>query len=384
MNLALYIHWPFCKKKCPYCDFNSHVRDAVDHTRYRNALLTELHHMHTLMPKATLTSIFFGGGTPSLMQPETAHALIEEAKQLWPTQNTPPIEITLEANPTSVEAETFPAFRDAGINRVSLGIQSLRAESLSFLGREHSAEEALQALEYAKKHFTRFNFDLIYALPNQTVKSWDAELREALHYAGGHMSLYQLTIEPKTAFHTAYFGKKAFTLPNESEAAELYEQTQHVMNTAGLPAYEISNHARAGEESQHNLSYWRSDAYIGIGPGAHGRIKIAMGWASTLTYKTPERWLERVERDGHALEDITEITPEERMEEKLLMGLRLNEGLPLSRFTEEEYAHLNTRLKPHALDALIGAELLTVTPTHWHTAAKGRLVLNSIIETLLT
>lgn len=410
-RLALYIHWPFCKKKCPYCDFNSHVREEVDHARYRRALLAELHHMHSLMPDAALSSIFFGGGTPSLMHPDTTAALIDAAKTLWPVhpssvqaqRNNESLEITLEANPTSVEASRFAAFRDAGVNRLSLGIQSLRPESLAFLGREHSADEALSALDVAKTYFERYSFDLIYALPHQTPTAWQAELREALQHAGGHLSLYQLTIEPNTAFHTAYFGKKSFTLPDESSAAALYEHTQAIMEEAGLPAYEISNHARSGQASHHNLSYWRSDAYIGIGPGAHGRIlktnnpsgienrpdraTAPAGHAETFatrTYKTPERWVEIVERDGHAIEEMTPITPEERMEEKLLMGLRLTEGLPLSRFTPEERAHLDARINMRSLSMLEQTGLLTRSPTHWHITAKGKLVLNSIIETLLT
>lgn len=427
-GMALYIHWPFCKKKCPYCDFNSHVRADVDHARYRNALLTELRAMHAQMPDAELSSIFFGGGTPSLMQPETAHALIEEAQRLWPSisgrrerrnnaHNGGSIEITLEANPTSVEAETFAHFREAGVNRVSLGIQSLRPESLAFLGREHTAGEALAALERAAAQFDRYSFDLIYALPGQTEASWEQELREALRHAGGHMSLYQLTIEPNTAFHTAYFGKKAFILPDETTAAALYETTQRVMEEAGLPAYEISNHARPGEASRHNLSYWRSDAYIGIGPGAHGRMagladmpaaaavprSEGMGTGasqgkvakhplreqrvptifSTRTFKTPERWVERVETYGHGIEENIPITPEERMEEKLLMGLRLSEGLPLARFTPEERAHLDARVSLSRLNALATEGLLTTSATHWHTTPKGRLVLNAIIESLL-
>ncbi len=381
--VALYIHWPFCKKKCPYCDFNSHVREGVDHARYRRALLAELRHMHRLMPEAQLGSIFFGGGTPSLMQPETAHALIEEAKRLWPHSSSQQPEITLEANPTSVEAEIFGLFKQAGINRVSLGIQSLRDDSLAFLGREHSSREALAALDHAKTHFTRYSFDLIYALPGHTPESWEQELRSALQHAGGHLSLYQLTIEPNTAFHTAYFGKKAFTLPDEDTAAILYERTQEVMEAAGLPAYEISNHAKPGEASRHNLSYWRSDAYIGIGAGAHGRIQTPDNY-TTRTLKSPERWLEAVERQGHALEEMLPITAEERMEEKLLMGLRLTEGLPLSRFTAEERSHLDARINPRNLQSLIAEGLLNVSDTHWHTTPKGRLVLNSIIESLLT
>jgi putative oxygen-independent coproporphyrinogen III oxidase len=383
-TFALYIHWPFCKKKCPYCDFNSHVRAEVNHARYRAALLSELRTMHQLMPEYRLGSIFFGGGTPSLMLPDTAANLIDEACRLWTYHED--IEITLEANPTSVEAETFPAFKQAGINRVSLGIQSLDDQELAFLGREHSAHEALHALEYAQQTFTRFNFDLIYALPGHTPDQWEISLRTALTYAGGHLSLYQLTIEPNTAFHTAYFGKRAFALPEEEQAARLYEITQSVMDEAGLPAYEISNHACVGEESRHNLSYWRSDPYIGIGPGAHGRMMLEKESIchATQTFKTPERWLDAVERGGHGIEEITAVSATERMEEKLLMGLRLSEGFPLARLNAEEHVALKQQLDPACLIAMSDAGLLQITDTHWHATAQGKLVLNSLLATLLT
>lgn len=450
--LALYIHWPFCKKKCPYCDFNSHVRDTVDHDAWRTALLTELRHMHSLAPNHTLTSIFFGGGTPSLMHPSTAEALIDEATRLWPTHTTsslslatasaeqmrgrgeakgegaePPvrakrephtIEITLEANPTSVESSTFPDFKSAGVNRVSLGIQSLREPSLKFLGREHSAPEALRALDHARTHFPRHSFDLIYALPGQSLSDWETELTEALQYAGDHLSLYQLTIEPNTMFHHSYHVKKAFRLPEDALAADLYALTQQIMESHGLPAYEISNHARPGQESRHNLSYWKGHAYIGIGPGAHGRLHVysptlrpnAATAASrsggvngqgpegaeppvhasrepqitaTLTHKTPERWLDAVAARGHGMEPTTVLTMQERVEERLMTGLRLACGLDLTSLTEEERHHLESHTSKPLLDLLTGEGLLEITPTHWRTTERGKLLLNGILNQLL-
>ena len=339
---ALYVHWPFCKKKCPYCDFNSHVRDGVDHAAWRKALLRELHYWHAQLPNLTISSIFFGGGTPSLMQPETVAALIAETKRLWPA--TAECEITLEANPTSVEAQKFKELRAAGVNRVSLGVQSLKTESLTFLGREHSASEALAAIELAANIFPRYSFDLIYALPNQTAAAWRAELREALAYARGHLSLYQLTIEQNTAFHHAYHIGKEFILPEENLAAELYLVTQEMMADAGMPAYEISNYAASGEESRHNLSYWRGEAYLGIGPGAHGRVDLNGIRYATNTLKSPERWLEAVNRQGHGLEEKLTLSIAERAEEKILMGLRLcEEGVPFARFLPNEKAYLDQR-----------------------------------------
>lgn len=340
--LAIYIHWPFCKKKCPYCDFNSHVREGVDQAAWREALLAELRYWHTHTPQHEVVSIFFGGGTPSLAPPTTIAALIDEVHRLWRTA--PDIEITMEANPTSVEAANFHAVRAAGVNRVSLGVQSLRAESLAFLGREHDVGEALAAVKLAADIFPRYSFDLIYALPNQTVPVWEAELREALQYARNHLSLYQLTIEPNTAFHHAYHVAKSFHVPDEECAAQLYETTQEIMEAAGMPAYEISNHARASHESRHNLAYWRGEEYLGIGPGAHGRIRFQVAgssnsptgtrhlapdsWHATHTLKSPERWLQHVQQHGHGLEEVTALNTTERAEENLMMGLRLlHEGV---------------------------------------------------------
>lgn len=406
---ALYVHWPFCKKKCPYCDFNSHVREEVDHQAWRAALVRELGYWHARAPQMRIQSIFFGGGTPSLMQPETVAAVIEEAQRLWGLDAD--VEITLEANPTSVEAEKFQAFRAAGVNRVSLGVQSLRQESLAFLGREHGAREALDAVELAAAIFPRYSFDLIYALPQQTAQQWEAELREALAYARGHVSLYQLTIEENTAFYHAYHVRRAFQLPQEQLAADLYQVTDAVMREAGMPAYEISNYAAAGHESRHNLAYWRGDAYVGVGPGAHGRVDLCGGITptppdacaaardgtlrgimdrqeltriATRTLKSPERWLEHVQSMGHGLEEETALTCEERAEEKLLMGLRLvREGARFDRLRADEWAYLDALWADGRLQHLQQLKLLQVTPEALFATAQGQLVLNRVIQELL-
>lgn len=370
--LALYIHWPFCKAKCPYCDFNSHVRDTVDTERWQRALLQELAYFAALMPDVQLRTIFFGGGTPSLMPPTVAAALIERAKQLFPLAEE--LEITLEANPTSVEAEKFRAFRDAGVNRVSLGVQSLREAQLAFLGREHSAREALAAVELAAQTFSRYSFDLIYALPDQSLADWQAELEEALTYSRGHLSLYQLTIEPGTAFHHLYHARKAFALPPDSLAADLFRLTQDITEEAGYPAYEISNHAAIGQECRHNLAYWTGQAYIGIGPGAHGRLFDGKHWQATQCVKSPERWLSQVEAAGHGIEQQSIIPPAERREEQLITGLRLRAGV-----TEELAAHQ----QPDALERLIAQGLLSRQNGYVHATDAGRLVLNAVLDQLL-
>ena len=372
--LAVYIHWPFCKSKCPYCDFNPPVREGVDASAWQRALLAELDYMAARMPGYEITSIFFGGGTPSLMPPELAAALIARCKQHWRARDA--IEITLEANPTSVEAEKFRGFRDAGVNRVSLGVQSLRAEELTFLGREHSVGEARHAMELAADLFPRWSFDLIYARPNQTVEAWEEELREALQLAGKHLSLYQLTIEPGTAFYHAYHAKQAFTLPDEDPAAILFERTQELMEEAGLPAYEISNHATPGEASRHNLAYWQGLPYVGIGPGAHGRLAQGGQRIATATLKSPERWLEAVNKNGHGLEVDGALDSTAALEEKLMMGLRLREGITLR---EGEFA----LLQQDVIAKLVGLELLEHTGTHLRATPQGWLLLNPLIGELL-
>jgi putative oxygen-independent coproporphyrinogen III oxidase len=323
MARALYIHWPFCLAKCPYCDFNSHVREAVDVDLWREALLADMRYEARLAGGEALTSIFFGGGTPSLMPPALVECLLAEAQQLWGFDQN--IEITLEANPSSVEAAKFADLATAGINRVSLGLQALDDEALQFLGRLHDAAEGLAALEVAQQTFTRVNFDLIYARPGQRAADWHAELARAIALGTTHLSLYQLTIEPGTRFETLV-REQAFTPLDDEHAADLFELTRALITSAGLPAYEISNHARPGEESRHNLAYWRYQDYVGIGPGAHGRRS---GYA-TVRHRKPENWLSAVARNRHGLAEERQLGEREQASEAMLMGLRLAEGVDLA------------------------------------------------------
>ncbi len=376
--LGLYIHWPFCLSKCPYCDFNSHVREKIDQKRWQAALLKELEYVAPYTKPHSLVSLFFGGGTPSLMDPECVGSLIEKAKSLF--SSTTSLEVTLEANPSTVEAKKFDAFAKAGVNRLSLGVQSLRDDALSFLGRKHSAKDALKALEIAKTYFPRFSFDLIYARPHQTSASWKAELQEALQYAAGHLSLYQLTIEPQTAFATRMSRGEQMTL-GDDPAATLYHLTERLMTEAGLPAYEVSNYARPGQECRHNLLYWNFEDYIGIGPGAHGRITQDGIKYATYHYKAPETWLEAVEKKGHGLESMQPLSKEERLQEVTLMGLRLTQGLSLKRLFEETGLTLDEAYQN--LSVLEREGLLFRTPTHLIPSFDGRLRLNGLISFLL-
>lgn len=322
MARALYIHWPFCLKKCPYCDFNSHVRDGVDHAAWQRALVADMRHEAALAGGKPLTSIFFGGGTPSLMPPALVAHLLAEAERLWGFADG--IEVTLEANPSSVEAAAFGDLAAAGINRVSLGLQALDDGALRFLGRLHDVGEGLAALEIAQRHFVRVSFDLIYARPGQSTGEWQAELERALTFGTDHLSLYQLTIEANTRFATdVRLGH--FTPLDDDPAAELFELTRAITAEAGLPAYEVSNHARPGQESRHNLTYWRYRDYCGIGPGAHGR----RGGVAILRHKKPENWLAAVAEQGHGIREDTALSPATRASEALLMGLRLSEGVSL-------------------------------------------------------
>jgi putative oxygen-independent coproporphyrinogen III oxidase len=322
--LALYIHWPFCVSKCPYCDFNSHVRDGVDQDRWRDALLTDLAHEAGLTQGRRLGSIFFGGGTPSLMPPATVATLIKAADRHWGLM--PDCEITLEANPSSVEAARFADLAAAGVNRVSLGLQALEDEALAFLGRAHSVREGLAALDTAQANFARVSFDLIYARPDQLLAAWEAELARAIGFGTEHLSLYQLTIEPGTRFATLA-AKGDLVIPDGDAAADLFEATRAITAAAGLPAYEISNHARPGAESRHNLTYWRYHDYAGVGPGAHGR----RGGLATLRHKKPENWLTALDRNGHGLVQEDRLDRATQAVEALLMGLRLDEGIDLAR-----------------------------------------------------
>jgi putative oxygen-independent coproporphyrinogen III oxidase len=323
--LALYVHWPFCVSKCPYCDFNSHVREQVDQAAWRDALLADLAHEAAMLPGRRLGSIFFGGGTPSLMPPETVAAVIAAAERHWGFE--PGVEITLEANPSSVEAARFADLAKAGVNRVSLGLQALDDAALRFLGRAHGVAEGLAALETAQRVFDRVSFDLIYARPNQTLGDWEAELEKALSFGTEHLSLYQLTIEPGTRFATL-FEKGQLAAYDPDAAADLFEATRAMTAAAGLPAYEVSNHAQPGAESRHNLIYWRYGDYAGVGPGAHGR----RGGLATVRHKKPENWIAAVARNGHGLSQEDPLTPQEQATEALVMGLRLHEGIDLARF----------------------------------------------------
>ena len=321
--LALYVHWPFCVSKCPYCDFNSHVRDVVDQDTWRKALLADLAHEAAVLPGRRLGSIFFGGGTPSLMPPATVAAVIDAATSAWAPVDD--VEITLEANPSSVEAARFADLAAAGVNRVSLGLQALDDAALGFLGRAHGVDEGLAALAIAQREFRRVSFDLIYARPGQSVAAWEAELARALGFGTEHLSLYQLTIEPGTRFATLA-AKGQLTMPDEDAAADLWEVTQSLTAAAGLPRYEVSNHARPGAESRHNLAYWRYTDYAGVGPGAHGR----RGGLATLRHKKPENWIAAVERNGSGLQEETPLSGTEVAMERLVMGLRMTEGIDLA------------------------------------------------------
>jgi putative oxygen-independent coproporphyrinogen III oxidase len=331
-GFGLYVHWPFCLSKCPYCDFNSHVRHVqIDEARYVNAFLQEIRHRADLLEGRTVASIFFGGGTPSLMQPTTAAAIIDGIARHWPLAAD--IEVTLEANPTSVEAERFKGYRLAGVNRLSLGVQALNDADLSALGRRHSADEALRALAIAQAVFARSSFDLIYARPGQSLAAWRAELASALDRAAGHLSLYQLTIEPDTVFDSLYRAGK-LRLPDADKSRDFWDLTQEITALRNYPAYEISNHARSGEESRHNLIYWRYGEYAGIGPGAHGRLQLGKNRVAQATEKIPEKWLDQVERSGNGLVEHIPLSVEQAGDEFLLMGLRLSEGIDPVRFEE--------------------------------------------------
>ncbi len=374
-GFGLYVHWPFCLAKCPYCDFNSHVARSVDQAGFRDALLGELDYTADLRSGMPLRSIFFGGGTPSLMPAETVAAIIDRAVHRYGAEDD--LEVTLEANPTSVEADRFEAYAAAGVNRVSLGVQSLRDADLKALGRQHTAAEALAALKVARTRFDRVSFDLIYARMGQSAADWQAELGEALALAPDHLSLYQLTLEEGTPFRALYEAGQ-LSVPNQEECAAQYELTQDLCGAAGLAAYEVSNHARPGAESRHNLVYWRYGEYAGVGPGAHGRLAIDGAVTATLTEKDPQRWLEVVGRTGHGLVRREVIDAEDQATEYLLMGLRLSEGISQAR-----YEKLGGRALPALVKRrLMGDGLLAEAGDRLAATDAGRLVLNQVIAEL--
>lgn len=375
IGFGLYVHWPYCLAKCPYCDFNSHVhRGVIDHARFAEALTRELRYFADRTPGRVVTSVFFGGGTPSLMPPETVGRVLDAAASEWTLAKD--VEITLEANPTSAEAGNFNGYHAAGVNRVSVGIQALNDADLKSLGRQHSVEEALNAFRMAARIFPQTSFDLIYARPRQSINEWRAELSRALEEQQGHMSLYQLTIEPDTAYAALHANGK-LVVPGDDLAADLYDVTQELTDAAGLPAYEVSNHAWAGRQSRHNVLYWRYGEYAGIGPGAHSRLVNGDGARAGLsTIRDPNSWLKRVEETGHGVEDETSISAEESLRENLLMSLRLNDGINLADF--------ETGINRDAMRKLVDYGLL-MDPADGRlaTTPSGRKVLNSVIRELV-
>ena len=382
---GIYIHWPFCLSKCPYCDFNSHVAAAIDQDVWRRSLLAELDYFAAETKDRPVTSIFFGGGTPSLMDPATTQALLERIAARWPVAET--VEITLEANPGTIDAQRFRDFRSAGINRLSMGLQALNDADLRFLGRRHDVAQALNAVGLAREIFPRMSFDLIYARPGQTPAAWEAELRQALQMAADHLSLYQLTIEEGTAFHPAH-ARGDFILPDEDTAAELFDLTQSLCESQGLPAYEVSNHAKLGAECRHNLLYWQGDDYLGVGPGAHGRLSQGTTTAALRQYRAPERWLAEVAKQGHGTQERLPLEWGQRRDELVMMGLRLTQGLAAGDFQQKTGVALGQALDPTGL-----AEMIEDGFAEWtgggvgrgalRATTKGRPVLNALIGRLL-
>nr|WP_321249905.1 radical SAM family heme chaperone HemW [uncultured Ruegeria sp.] len=375
-GFGLYVHWPFCEAKCPYCDFNSHVSRNIDQKQWLEAFLAELNRSAAETPGRVLNTIFFGGGTPSLMAPETVAGVIEQARSLWHPSNS--LEITLEANPGSVEAGRFAAYRDAGVNRISMGIQALNDEDLRRLGRIHTVAEAQAAFDIARHCFDRVSFDLIYARQHQTLEVWKSELTEALGMAVDHLSLYQLTIEEGTAFGDRYAVGKLRGIPEDDSAADMYLATQEICEAHGLPAYEISNHARTDAESRHNLIYWRYGDYVGIGPGAHGRLTLSGQKMATETYLSPTKWLTAA-LSGNGEKSRTALSSKDQANEYLLMGMRIAEGLDMDRFATLSKAPLN----PDKLDELESYGMIRRDQNRLFATKDGRAVLNAVIRELL-
>lgn len=375
-GFGLYIHWPFCEAKCPYCDFNSHVSKFIDQKQWLNSYLAELDRTASLTPNRVLNSVFFGGGTPSLMAPETVSAILDKVAALWPQAND--LEVTLEANPSSVEAGRFRGFHQAGVNRISMGIQALNDNDLKRLGRIHSVQEAFDAFDIARTEFERVSFDLIYARQDQTLEHWSKELRQALSMAIDHLSLYQLTIEQGTAFGDRYNRGGLRGLPSDDTAADMYLATQDICAEFDMPAYEVSNHAKIGSESRHNLIYWRYGDYVGIGPGAHGRVTMGGQKFATENHLQPKAWLDAVANgSGESLCDP--ITASDQGAEYLLMGMRINAGVSLSRYVEIT----GQALSESVLSELIDLGMIDVLGDQLKTTVTGRPVLNAILDRLL-
>ena len=379
-SLAVYVHWPFCVSKCPYCDFNSHVRERIDESAWQAAYDRAIDAAAARTPGRIVTSIFFGGGTPSLMDPRTVAGVLDRIAAGWAVADD--VEVTLEANPGSVEAARFAGYRAAGVGRVSLGVQALDDAALLGLGRRHDVGEALAALELAARIFPRWSFDLIYARPGHTVSAWRAELGRALALAGDHLSVYQLTIEAGTRFATL-FDRGDLVLPDEDTQGALYEATQELLAAAGMPAYEISNHARPGGESRHNLAYWRYGDYAGIGPGGHGRLSAGGGKVATRQKKAPEAWLAAVAATGDGMEEEVALDAAERLSELLMMGLRLAEGVPLARIVAETGRPLDDWIPPHRTARLVRGGFMQRDDARIVATTAGRQRLNAVLSALL-
>ncbi|MEH6737155.1 MAG: radical SAM family heme chaperone HemW [Sulfitobacter sp.] len=375
-GFGIYIHWPFCEAKCPYCDFNSHVSRNIDQAAWKTAYLSELNRYAEETQGRTVTSVFFGGGTPSLMNPDTVAAVIEEIKRLWPTAND--LEITLEANPGSVEAGRFVAYRDGGVSRISMGIQALNDNDLKRLGRIHTVSEALAAFDVARNTFERVSFDLMYARQNQSLSDWEAELKQALTLSIDHLSLYQLTIEDGTAFGDRYAIGKLRGLPDEDLGADMFDMTQDICGAAGMPAYEVSNHASDSAQSRHNLIYWRYGDYLGIGPGAHGRLTQNGTRHATICYSNPKRWLDAVSVNS-AEQSREKMNRSDEATEFLLMGMRLREGIDLNRYTSLTQKPLDQRVIAHLTDI----KMVVTSKNRLIVTDQGFRVLNSVISEML-
>lgn len=377
-NIAIYIHWPFCKSKCPYCDFNSHVSNAINPKQWHDSYLREIDYFDGYLKNKQITSIFFGGGTPTLMPPIIAESIINKFARNYSLAKD--AEITLEGNPTSVEADKLRDFKEAGVNRVSLGVQSLNGDDLKFLGREHSKSEALRAVEQAAAIFDNYSFDLIYCRPDQTISNWEKELNEAMQFVGKHLSLYQLTIEKGTPFYSAY-NKGAFEIPDNDLAAEFYEFTNGYMQNENMPAYEVSNYAVQGFESKHNMTYWRYGDYLGIGPGAHSRITQGGEKISQMMIHNPDGWLKSVDENSHGIQTKLQLSSQEVIEEIVMMGMRIKEGISKDDFKAITSKNIDEVLQN--IQMLEHEGLVANTKSHLKITDKGIMLVNSVAAKLL-